>query len=122
MRIVRIRDLDDSRVSAYLAVQDPELVRARGLFVAEGQLVVERLIGEGRYAIQSILLSEAAFSALEPTLSAFEGPVRQAPIDVPIYVCQSSDLRRLTGSHIDGRHAARAVRAVGGSRGRLTGG
>jgi tRNA G18 (ribose-2'-O)-methylase SpoU len=69
-------------------------VRARGLFVAEGRLVVERLIGEGRYAIQSILLSEAAFSALEPTLSAFDTHVL---MNVPIYVCQSGDLRGLTG-------------------------
>ena len=94
MRIVCISDPDDPRVSAYVAVRDPELVRARGLFVAEGRLVVERLIAERRYAIQSILLSEAAFGALEPALSALD-PHRL--IDVPIYVCQAGHLRGLTG-------------------------
>jgi tRNA G18 (ribose-2'-O)-methylase SpoU len=90
MPVVRISGPDDPRVSAYQGVQDPALVRQRGLFVAEGRLVVERLIGEGRYAIQSLLLSEAAFCALEPPLSALDP-------DVPIYVCEAGDFRGVTG-------------------------
>ena len=61
-------------------------MRARGLFVAEGRLVVERLIAEGRYAIQSLLLSEAACRALEPALGALEP-------SVPIYICEAPDFR-----------------------------
>ncbi len=94
MSIVRISGPGDPRVSEYLAVQDPELVRERGLFVAEGRLVVERLISERRYAIQSVLVSEAAFKALEPTLSASG---LQSPVDVPIYVCKAGDLDGVAG-------------------------
>ena len=90
MQLVRISGPDDPRVSAYQAVQDAELVRQRGLFVAEGRLVVERLIGEGRFAIQSMLLSEAAFRALEPALSAVQ-------LDLPIFVCGAGDFLGITG-------------------------
>jgi tRNA G18 (ribose-2'-O)-methylase SpoU len=90
MSIVRISGADDPRVGAYHAVRDAELVRERDLFVAEGRLVVERLIGEGRFDIQSILLSESAFRAFEPALSAL-------PADVPVYVCAGGDLHGITG-------------------------
>ena len=76
MSIVRIKGAGDPRVDAYHAVQDPELVRRRGLFVAEGRLVVERLIGERRFTIQSLLLSETAFRALEPLMSEID-PARE---------------------------------------------
>ena len=90
MPVVRISGPDDPRVSAYRSVMDPDLIRARGLFVAEGRLVVERLIAEGRYAIQSLLLSEAACRALEPALGALEP-------SVPIYICEAPDFRGIAG-------------------------
>ena len=90
MPVVRVSGSDDPRVSWYQAVRDPVLVRERGLFVAEGRLVVERLIREGRYTIQSLLLSAAACRALEPVLSTL-------PPEVPIYVCDAGDLRGITG-------------------------
>src|SRR3954469_21156018 len=90
MPVVRISGADDPRVSAYRSVTDPDLVRARGLFVAEGRLVVERLIAEGRYDIQSLLLSEAARRALEPALAALQS-------SVPVYVCEPPDFRGIAG-------------------------
>src|SRR3979490_1035779 len=90
MQVVPISGPGDPRVSSYQAVKDSELVRRRGLFVAEGRLVVERLIGEGRFAIQSMLLSEAALRALEPALLALQP-------DVPIFVCEAGDFLGITG-------------------------
>ena len=90
MPVVRISGPGDPRVDAYHAVQDPELVRQRGLFVAEGRLVVERLIGERRFAIQSLLLSDAAFRALEPALSALE-------LALPVFICAAADFHGITG-------------------------
>jgi tRNA G18 (ribose-2'-O)-methylase SpoU len=90
MGIVRIDGPDDPRVSAYHAVRDADLVRARGLFVAEGRLVVERLIEDGRFPVQSMLLSEAALRAIEPALSAL------AP-GLPVYVCAAGDFLGITG-------------------------
>ena len=44
MPVIHLDSLDDPRLADYRAVRDPELVRARQLFVAEGRLVVERLL------------------------------------------------------------------------------
>ena len=47
--VERIRGLDDPRLAAYRDLPDPELVRSRGLFIAEGRLVVRRVIEDGRW-------------------------------------------------------------------------
>ena len=44
MPIHHISDLNDPRVAIFRDVTDPELMRKHGLFVAEGRLVVERLL------------------------------------------------------------------------------
>lgn len=90
MQVVRLSGPGDARVSAYRSVSDAELVRQCGLFVAEGRLVVERLIAEHRYVIRSVLVSEAAYRALEPVLATLES-------DVPIYVCERPDFPGITG-------------------------
>jgi hypothetical protein len=51
---------EDPRLAEYRGVREADLVRAAGLFVAEGRLVVERVISDGRFAIRSILLNRAA--------------------------------------------------------------
>src|SRR6478735_4089326 len=60
----RITSADDPRVLDYRAVREPDLVRRRGLFIAEGRLVVARLLALSRYTIRSILVSEAGLAAL----------------------------------------------------------
>ena len=88
-----VRDADDPRIAAYRDVPDAELVRSRGLFVAEGRHVVRRVIEDGRYRVQSLLVSEAARRALEPLIAAV------AP-GVPIYVCDAADFLGITGHHL----------------------
>jgi tRNA G18 (ribose-2'-O)-methylase SpoU len=88
--MVRISGVSDPRVNAYRSVPDAELLRERGVFVAEGRLVVERLIAERRYTIQSVLVSEAASRALEPALSTLTP-------DVPVYVCEAGEFLGITG-------------------------
>jgi tRNA G18 (ribose-2'-O)-methylase SpoU len=90
MQVVRISGPYDPRVSAYQAVQDSDLARRRGLFVAEGRLVVERLIAESRFVVQSMLLSGTAFRALEPALAALH-------TDATVYVCEAGDFRSIAG-------------------------
>src|SRR6187401_746151 len=70
MPLAYVEGPDDPRVAAYREIPEPELVRARGLFVAEGRLVVERLIEDARCTIHSLLLSPAAHRSLEPMLAA----------------------------------------------------
>ena len=93
MPIVRLRSLDDPRVAEYRSIGDPDLLRTRGLFVAEGRLVVERLVGSGQYRIRSLLLSDAALAALRPVVD----PIRD---EVGIYVCETSAFLGLTGLNI----------------------
>jgi len=90
---VRIETADDPRVSDYRDVGDPELLRDRGLFVAEGRLVVRRVIGHARFNVRSLLLSDAARLALAPDLA------RLLP-SVPIFVCATGLFAQLTGYNI----------------------
>jgi tRNA G18 (ribose-2'-O)-methylase SpoU len=90
MAVERISCADDPRVADYRDVPDPELVRSRGLFVAEGRLVVRRVIEDGRCRVRSLLVSEAARRALEPAIAAL------AP-DVQVYVCEPADFHGIAG-------------------------
>jgi tRNA G18 (ribose-2'-O)-methylase SpoU len=89
MPIVSLSALDDPRLAGYREISEPELVRERGLFVAEGRLVVERVLREG-FTIQSLLLNAAAHAALAPLLDALER-------ETPVYVADAAEFQRLTG-------------------------
>ena len=80
--VTHIQHPDDDRLSAYRDVGNAEALRARGLFVAEGRLVVERLIDDGRFAVESILVTPAAFEGLRDVLSRSISPVLVAPTAV----------------------------------------
>jgi tRNA G18 (ribose-2'-O)-methylase SpoU len=64
MPIHHISDLNDPRVAIFRDVTDPELMRKHGLFVAEGRLVVKRLLETRRFRIEAVLLTETVLSAL----------------------------------------------------------
>jgi tRNA G18 (ribose-2'-O)-methylase SpoU len=69
MSVDRIADPDDPRVADYRGVSDAELVRGRGLFVAEGRLIVRRVIEDGRFRVRSVLVNDAAARDLAPVLA-----------------------------------------------------
>ena len=68
----RIESADDPRLDPYRRVGDPAWIRERGLFVAEGRLVVERLIALGRFDLHSVLVNRAARTAIAAALAAVE--------------------------------------------------
>jgi tRNA G18 (ribose-2'-O)-methylase SpoU len=70
MPIHHISDLNDPRVALFRDVTDPELMRRHGLFVAEGRLIVERLLKTRRFATRAVLLTEPAFSSLRELIEA----------------------------------------------------
>jgi tRNA G18 (ribose-2'-O)-methylase SpoU len=86
----RITGPADPRVADYRDMAEPELVRSRGLFVAEGRLVVRRLIEEGRYRLRSVLVNDASYRGLEITLAS-------AGERVPVYLCATADFLGITG-------------------------
>jgi tRNA G18 (ribose-2'-O)-methylase SpoU len=90
MAVARITGPADPRIADYRDVAEPELVRSRGLFVAEGRLVVRRLIEDGRYRLHSVLVNDASYRSLETTLASCGGRV-------PIYLCSTADFLGITG-------------------------
>ncbi|MEZ5287409.1 MAG: RNA methyltransferase [Vicinamibacterales bacterium] len=75
---------DDPRIAAYGAIGDHRALTARGVFVAEGRLVVARLLARaasaGRWhdAVESVLLSDAAYAHMRDALP----PAPAAPLFV----------------------------------------
>jgi tRNA G18 (ribose-2'-O)-methylase SpoU len=72
MDIQVIQDLEDPRVADYRNVRDAELLRERGLFMAEGRLVVQCLIGHSPLCPRSVFVTPAALQALEPDLEKLD--------------------------------------------------
>jgi len=69
-----VRNLDDPRVAGYRAVADPDRLTELGVFVAEGRLVVRRLIELRHWTIESILLTQAAADNLADVLPLTTAP------------------------------------------------
>jgi tRNA G18 (ribose-2'-O)-methylase SpoU len=84
-----IDDPLDSRLTDYRSVSDPDLALRRGIFVAEGRLVVRRLLGDRRFVMRSVIVTEAARAALDDALAARP--------DVPVYVVPLAVMTGVTG-------------------------
>jgi len=70
-----IDSLDDPRVADYQHVADHQHMLDRGLFIAEGRLVVRRLIDLRQWSIASILLTPAAAENLNDVLHLTDSPI-----------------------------------------------
>lgn len=81
---------DDPRLEPFRHVGDPSWLARRQLFVAEGRLVVERLLTSGEYELESIVVTPPALAALQAILAV-------ASCDV--YLCESPVLEGVTGFH-----------------------
>ena len=79
-----VHRLDDPRLDAYRHVGDPAWLLAHGLLVAEGRLVVERLLLQPRYRVVSLLVTPTAYEALKPHMPAGV----QALVAAPAIVAQ----------------------------------
>lgn len=69
MNVIYVDDPEDSRLSDFRAVSDPELARTRQLFIAEGRLVVERLLKSRTFETRAVLVTPSAMKALEEALA-----------------------------------------------------
>ena len=83
MNLVHATSTDDPRLEPFRAVGDPELIRRRGLFVAEGRRVVGAVLADDRYLVETLLLSASAFAALEPALQGLAADVMVFVVDGP---------------------------------------
>ena len=92
VRVVVIDGVEDPRIAEYRDIGDHDRLVAQGLFVAEGRLVVERLIDD-RLPIRSLLLNRAAFDALGTRLEKLAR-------ETTTFICATEDFEALTGYHI----------------------
>jgi tRNA G18 (ribose-2'-O)-methylase SpoU len=63
MPVLSLDDAGDPRLVDYIGIPDPQLARARGVFVAEGRLVVRRLLAS-RFATRSVMVTPAALDGV----------------------------------------------------------
>jgi tRNA G18 (ribose-2'-O)-methylase SpoU len=73
--VITVTSLDDMRVAAYRHIAEPAQLFDLGLFVAEGRLVVRRLIDLQHWQIDSFLLTQPAAEALADVLPKSTAPV-----------------------------------------------
>ena len=73
----------------YRSVGDAELVRSRGLFVAEGRLIVRRVLEDGRYRVRSSLVNESALKELRPLMEGLPATT--------VVQCDTRDFLTITG-------------------------
>jgi len=90
--VLHVASVDDPRLADYRNVPDPDLLRSRGVFIAEGRHVVRRLVTGSRYTARSLLLTPAAVESLTDLL-----PVLEA---VPVFVVSQAAMDAVTGFNI----------------------
>ena len=89
MPFTHIDGIDDRRVRDFRVVSDPELMRRRRLFVAEGHMAVERLL-LSRFQVRSLLVTEAAYQRLRGTLDRVDP-------EIEVFLTTATGLREVTG-------------------------
>jgi tRNA G18 (ribose-2'-O)-methylase SpoU len=92
MPIIRVSDLGDSRLAEYRNMADARLARERGIFIAEGRLVVSRLLMSSRFAARSVMVTEAA-------LASIDAPGGRGAA-TPVYVVPQPVMNGVTGLNI----------------------
>ena len=105
MSVIRVEQIEDARLDDYRNVSDAELLRRSNLFVAEGRLVVRRLLSS-RHDLVSLLLNEASFVSLE-------GDFRRQFEEIPVYVGSTEALAGIVGFNLHRGCLALAHRPAG---------
>ena len=110
---IRVDSLDDPRVAAYRHIGDPDRLLELGVFVAEGRLVVRRLIDLRHWDVESILVTQPAMDSLADVLPR---------TTAPLYVAEQEVMNDLAGFNIHRGCLALVKRPVAPSLDRITAG
>jgi tRNA G18 (ribose-2'-O)-methylase SpoU len=85
-----ITSVDDPRIAEYREVRERDIVGRRGLFIAEGAVVIDVLLRRGRFKVRSLLVLDTQVAGRAALLD-------QVPEDVPIYVADASVMDAIAG-------------------------
>ena len=75
---IDIEDPFDPRIQDYRDIRERDLVGRRNLFVAEGRVVLEKLVRSDRFGIRSLLVAQHRLDSLSDLLE-------RIPASVPVY-------------------------------------
>lgn len=89
---IRVGTADDERLAEFRTMTDPDLLTRHGLFVAEGRLVVRRLLVNSRFAARAMLVTDPALASLQDVLVTRP--------DLPVYVVPQMVMNGVTGFNI----------------------
>lgn len=99
--LIAITDPDDPRVEAYRHIRERDLVGRRGLFVAEGEVVLRLLAGQSGIEAVSVLIDGRRLEKLTPILNGFSP-------DTPVYLADQAVIDAIAGFHLH-----RGILAIG---------
>ncbi len=91
--VLRIEDPADPRLEPYRDVRERDLVGRGRSFIAEGEVVLRRLLGGSRHGLASVLLAEKRLVRLGGALAGL-------PPDLPVYVAPQPVMDTVVGFHI----------------------
>ena len=92
MPLIRLNDPDDPRIDAYRNLPDRQLLTELGVFVAEGRLVVRRLIEAERLHTRSVMVTDAALVPLHDLLDTRP--------ELSVYVVPQAVMNGITGFNL----------------------
>jgi tRNA G18 (ribose-2'-O)-methylase SpoU len=84
--VIPIASIDDPRIAPYRNLKDRELAREGGLFIAEGELVLRRLL-RSDYPVESVLLGRRRAETIGPLV----------PAGIPLYVAPDPLMHQIIG-------------------------
>ncbi|MBJ7447867.1 MAG: RNA methyltransferase [Brevundimonas sp.] len=94
MALIRIEDPADPRVSGFLDIRERDLTGRQGLFVAEGEVVLNVLTSpQSLCRPVSLLIDSKRVEALGPIVARLDD-------DVPVFVAEQTVLDRIAGLHL----------------------
>ncbi|MBA8880617.1 TrmH family RNA methyltransferase [Phyllobacterium myrsinacearum] len=89
-RVIRIDDAEDMRLAPYRNVRERDLVGREGRFIAEGKVVLNVLLANAGFAVESLLV-------LENRLTGLTGQIGLCPADVPVYSVSRTVMDAIAG-------------------------
>jgi tRNA G18 (ribose-2'-O)-methylase SpoU len=109
-----VADPDDPRLEPYRSVRERDLVGRSGLFIAEGRVVLEKLVAAGLHPVRSVLVAEKRLDALAGVLAGLQE-------EVPVYAAGQAVMDAVVGFPIHRGILAVGERAEASAAGLLAG-
>ena len=94
LAIINIENPDDPRITGFRDIRERDLTGREGLFVAEGEVVLNVLTSpQSLCGVTSLLLDAKRVEAMAPVLA-------RLALEVPVYVAEQGVLDRIAGFHL----------------------